>query len=268
MNRDFNKMYPSPRPRREVKDNRVLFASEIPTAHLDEIHPMIDIHFVIATECIKDQAYFDWYCNRPRDAKVILDNGMFEEGKPMNTEDLISVAKAIKPEVVFAPDVVGDRYLTMAMTEEFIALSNQIGASWEVGVIPQGKDVEDIVSCYNFFIHCTKFNGPIGISFLNDRKAFVKYMSEHKYWYTHHWHHFLGMYDVYEIPTWPKCVKSMDTIKPFKAAMRGIKLDSCPRGLGIWNTSLTMPEIYKPLMIENYRRMKQILERPEIDYGD
>lgn len=258
---DDNKMYPDSRRPKETADNKILFCTEVPTAHLDEVHPLIDWHFVIATECRKDPKYLEWYANRPRDAKIMLDNGMFEEGKPLDPDELCDIALQLHPEVVFAPDQVGSMVKTLNMTGSFIDLCRQINAPWDVGVIPQGKDPWQVVMCHDRMLREFEFDGPIGISFLNDRRKVVNIMNAGNRWSPVRWYHFLGMYDVCEIPTWPKHVRSMDTIKPFKAAMHGYKLEDCPRGLGKWNTTITMPKEHNDLMYENYMRMQLHLRR-------
>lgn len=191
----------------------------------------------------------------------MVDNGMFEEGKPLSPEALFDVAKELKPDVVFAPDQVGDMSETMHMTHHFIDLCRYSDATWKVGVIPQGRDAYEVVECHDRMLREMCFEGPIGISFLNDRPKIVNFMTQHKRWRESRWYHFLGMYSLSEIPTWPAGVKSMDTIKPFKAAMHGYTLEDCPRGLGKWNTRISMPEENVPLMYENYRAMYRALRR-------
>lgn len=242
-------------------NDKILFATEVPTAHLDEIHPLIDWHFCIATECLKDPDYLAWYVNRPKDCKVMLDNGMFEEGAPLSPEALIDVALQIEPDIVFAPDQVGHMRKTISMTESFIRLCDAIDAKWQVGVIPQGKDATQVVHCHDRMLRELEFTGPIGISFLNDRKEVIRIMNLRGGWREDRWYHFLGMYHLDEIETWPKAVRSMDTIKPFKAAMYGHELYECPRGLGKWNTTIRMPDENKDLMRFNYQVMHKALER-------
>jgi hypothetical protein len=85
--------------------NKIKFLTEVPTAYLDVLDPVIDGHFCIASECLKDEAYYNWYINH---SSIMLDNGMFEEGKPMEGRDLAAIADALKPKLVWAPDQVGD----------------------------------------------------------------------------------------------------------------------------------------------------------------
>lgn len=242
-------------------NKKIMFLTEIPTAHLDELHPLVDGHFCIASECLKDQAYFEWFCNRPKDAYVMLDNGMFEEGKPLDPNVLFNVAEAIKPNVVFAPDVVGKKDKTLGLTRDFFDLCARKKAKWDLGVIPQGCNPHQIVACHNEMLKEFDITGPIGISFLNNRDEVIRIMNKQDAWSGFQWYHFLGLYNLAEIKSWPNVVHSMDTIKPFKAAHYGHQLEDCPRGLGKWNTRLELAPEGKELLYRNYARMHAALRR-------
>lgn len=241
--------------------SKIKFYTEIPTRHLDELSPVVDGHFVIASECLKDPDYFDWYKNC--DQRMILDNGMFEEGHPLSPEELYKVADQIRPEIVFAPDQVGDMVHTCSMTRTFIEMCAERNAPWKVGVIPQGRDPWEVVMCHNYMASTMDFEGPIGISFLNDRREIIRMLNAHGYW-TKRPYHFLGLYDTEEIQHWPGCVTSMDTIKPFKAALYGHDLEVCPRGLGKWNTGMNFHEGHLASEVQlyrNYAKMHTLLTR-------
>lgn len=253
--------------------NKILFLTEVPTAHLDELHPLIDGHFCIASECLKDPAYFEWYKNRPKNASVMLDNGMFEEGKPLSVDELFELCEAIQPNVVFAPDQVGDKVTTLEMSKEFHRKVREAKKPWNVAFIPQGANPVDIAHCYynmaSFLYHDKKDHEDttppiIGISFLNDRPKVIAEIQREYKTLAPVWHHFLGMYGLDEIKTWPQGVYSCDTIKPFKAAFHGYTLEDCPRGLGKWDTSMQLELEDYPrytLMYRNIARMHQALTR-------
>jgi hypothetical protein len=252
---------------------KIGLAMEVPTKYLDLMCDLVDWHFVIATECLKDPKYFSWYRSRPERVKIMLDNGMFEEGKPMSPAKLAAIAEELKADVVFAPDLVGDRQATLAMTEEFLNLS--FHAKWQVGMIPQGHDPEDIVQCFEDFIsrgYLSLGMGPpvIGLSFLNDRPEVVRLMKRKGYFDMHDiWFHMLGLYNTQEIAEWPSTIKTMDTVKPFKAAYHNYEVVNCPRGLGKWDTKMTFPiEAHGvSLLFKNIATMHKILTR-EVKYGN
>lgn len=237
---------------------KIQLGLEVPTAHLDSMVGLVDWFFCIATECHKDQAYYDWHVHRPNAAKVMLDNGMYEEGKPMDIRDLLHLAECIQPEVVFAPDQVGDAKLTLDMTQEFIARVKASKAlpNTKVGVIPQGKDPEEIVSCYRAMMRKGLIQGnPVGISFLNDRDAVASLMP----WDPKIWYHYLGLYNTTEIASWPEAITSMDTVKPIKGAYHNYRVEDTPRGLGKWNTRMEVQNT--SLMYRNISKMHHTLTR-------
>lgn len=239
--------------------SKIEFFTEVPTAYLDKLTDVIDGHFCIATECLKDPEYYAWYKNRPRNVEVMLDNGMFEEGKPLSPAQLFDIASEIRPNIVFAPDQVGNRVKTFKMTYEFIEMCEKYHVSWNVGVIPQGESPQDIVLCHNDMIQHLDFAGPIGISFLNNRENVCNILTCNDFWSDYHKYHFLGLYNVDEIRTWPARIASMDSIKPFKAAMHGHLVEDCPRGLGKWNTQITVDD--EALMYRNIAVMHKALSR-------
>lgn len=242
--------------------SKIKFYTEVPTIHLEELTPVIDGHFVIASECLKDPEYFEFFKNYG--GRMILDNGMFEEGRPLDVDTLFDIAMEIKPEIVFAPDQVGDTVQTLGMTEQFLHKCFVRNAPWKVGVIPQGPTVDDIIHCHDIMVQDFEFQGPIGISFLNDRRALVRTMNLKNSWSPDHDYHFLGLYDLDEVDSWPPCVASMDTIKPFKAAYYGHELEVCPRGLGKWNTEMNFHTgglASEKLLYKNYAKMHVALTR-------
>lgn len=246
--------------------NKILFYTEVPTAHLDELHPLIDGHFVIATECLKDQKYLDWYLNRPRDCRIMLDNGMFEEGHPLEVNTLLNLACQLHPDVVFAPDQVGDRYRTLDMSAEFIRKATAQGYDGRIGLIPQGATAEEVSSSYTDLCDLAdKYSLSVvfGISFLNDRPKVIECIQANGGFSEYDDHHFLGMYDLSEIASWPDCVVSCDTIKPFKSAFHGHRLETCPRGLGKWNTSMVIDPSspVSCIMHQNIAKMHRALTR-------
>lgn len=225
--------------------NKFELAMEVPTEYLDRVAGLIDWHFVIATECLKDAKYFNWYRKREPGVRIMLDNGMFEEGAPISSTKLYAIAQELQPDVVFAPDQVGDMKKTLAMTREFIDMS--INDPWHIGFIPQGDSPEQVVECFEEFIAQGLFDlvnqtPVVGLSFLNDRREVVRLMQQKGYFqYPDIWYHMLGLYSLGEIQSWPSSIRTMDTVKPFKAAYYGYEIKDCPRGLGKWDTHMVFP---------------------------
>jgi len=80
----------------------MLVALEIPTAHLKKLSSLTDFDFVIASQCLQDSKYANYYKSSSR--FMMLDNGMFELGHPISDEELIQVCKELRPNEVIVPD--------------------------------------------------------------------------------------------------------------------------------------------------------------------
>lgn len=225
-----------------------LVSLEIPSAHLSEIDPLIDFHFVIATELTKNVEYFNWYSSYLQKKKrklVMLDNGVYEEGTPMKINEYISLIKELNPDVVFAPDVLFNTEQTFELVKEF--LSKFKSSTIRVGVIPQGDTPLKVIEQYKQFesLWGSKFE-VVGLSFLNDRQTILQHWSIYK---PKKWYHMLGLQSIHEIQTWPKQWVSFDTVKPIKAAYHGYKLEDLPRGIGKWSSKFEVKD--KELLFRN-----------------
>lgn len=236
---------------------KIAFAMEIPVAHLEELENHIDFHFVIASECFKNEAYFNYYLNylqKPRNERklIMLDNGMYEEGHPLSPNVLFDIATSLQPDIVWAPDCYSSSSETLRLTDEFLKLSKH--GSWQTGVIPQGLNSRAVATCYENMLDLD-FDGPIGMSFLNDREEVFNILRDREALQEDIPHHNLGLYNLEEITTWPSCVKSVDTVKPFKGAINNLLMTDNLRGLGKWNTrwkledSLSYKYLYKNLSL-------------------
>lgn len=222
--------------------NKIILSMEVPTQLLPIIDPFIDSHFIIGTEALKDPSYLAFYKEynrKPGHKLTFLDNGMYEEGKPLSPKELLGLTLEVKPDVVFASDVVGDASKTFDLTREFLELCKEVKYQGKVGVIPQGKDTQEILDCHETMIRLLNFDGPIGLSFLNDRQDLFKKLKPFRY----RWYHALGLYSLDEIATWPWFIESMDTVKPLKAAYHYLGLETPVRGLGKWNSSMLFDSI-------------------------
>jgi len=247
--------------------NKISFFTEVPTAHLEELDNVIDGHFCISSYCLQDPVYYDYYARHKTNKPVMLDNGMFEDGHPISIEHLLAITKAIKPQVVFAPDQVGDAVLTKEMSVNFFhRCANDVDCKFSsIAFIPQGSDALEVAVSYGQMYQWLRRQGIqypiIGISFLNDRDEVLQCINELYGGLFDTYHHFLGLYHIDEIKRWPKEIYSMDTIKPFKAAYYGHKIEDCPRGTGKWTTDMELVEEHKALLYRNIAKMHTTLTR-------
>jgi hypothetical protein len=253
-----------------MKIVKKLVSLEIPSAHLDELDKLVDFHFIIVTELLKNERYFEWYKKylKKKNRKcVLLDNGMYEEGKPLGVKEYVEVIKELRPDYAFAPDLVDHMNETLSLTEDFIKRMKKLnplthqGHPIRIGVIPQGDDSIEVVQCYlKMEEKFEKDFNLIGISFLNNRPEVLKFWPE-KY-NKKKWHHMLGLYNVEEFKDWPHFCVSFDTVKPIKAAYHNLRLEELKRGIGKWSSKMVVEN--KELMYRNIlelHRKATIIER-------
>jgi hypothetical protein len=90
---------------------------------------------------------------------LILDNGMFEAGRPMSFESLIAMAIMYKVNEVVVPDRKGSIGDTMKMAEEFYHFADGILEEVKLMVVPQGGDVVEVCECVDAHIALLAQNG-------------------------------------------------------------------------------------------------------------
>lgn len=237
------------------------FTTEIPTKYLSTLEPYIEMHFVIATYLEKDPDYAFFFQKKVK-RPIILDNGMFEMGYPMQPEHLVEWAEKLHPELVFAPDQHPNREETLRLSYAFIKLCEGRNVPKEtIGLIPQGKDPEEVCECWKEMQSWGDY--PIGLSFLNDRPKVIELGLEQKLFEPKRWYHMLGLYNLMDIFTWPaQYIKSMDTIKPFKAALRNESILKGTRGGGKWNTTMQLQnKLQMELLMTNIQILKTTLKQ-------
>jgi len=91
---------------------------EIPTAHLADLSPLVDIDFLIPHK-LEDKRYRDFYANR-LNVECIMDNGFHELGEPLTIEKLIHYCNMMQPDFLISPDKLDDVSWTMEMAEVMV----------------------------------------------------------------------------------------------------------------------------------------------------
>jgi len=233
---------------------------EVPIAHLDEVSPHVDFHFVIATTARDYPEYLAYYSKQNRENRndhrtVMLDNGAFEahakgeEPVPMNALELFDIAQEIQPDLVWAPDHPFNRKDTEHLSRVFRKLAWDKDVDWEVGFIPQGRTAEEIAESLeeegDTYDH-------IGLSFLNDREAVIRLMWSKLLSFRVH---MLGYSHLSELQMMPRLPGlSIDTSKPLKAAKLVKKLDELQKGEGLLLPTDIITD--RNLMIANLKLMR------------
>lgn len=254
----------------------MLMSLEIPEPFLDDLDPLVDFHFAISTELVKNEAYFAWYKNylqKPLGERkfVMLDNGVYEEGEPMKGSTLIDISFELKPDLVFAPDYLHSASYTMTATTQFLIECEERGYKGNIGIIPQGKNLRDLLFCHDYLtVHSQKCYNvtTVGLSFGLDREALVSTLVERKGCQPPRnpnlRYHMLGLKSLDEISTWPDWVTSFDTVKPIKAAFFGYPIEAFPRGKGKWSSDMDMPKWKRSLMYRNIAKLREACTKKQL----
>jgi hypothetical protein len=97
-------------------------ASEVPASLLHEswYKRMTDYDFVIASHCLQNNEYYQYYCQPRGERELYLDNGAFENGKSIDVPKYLEIIKNLSPNVVVLPDVVNDCFTTVMASKSFL----------------------------------------------------------------------------------------------------------------------------------------------------
>ena len=91
----------------------------LPPSHLD-LADYSDYDFCLAHLAIKHDSYMEFF--RERRAKgrtVYMDNGVWEQGTPIEADQMIELAINIKPNYVYAPDYMNNMSKTLESIQNF-----------------------------------------------------------------------------------------------------------------------------------------------------
>ena len=155
-------------------------------------------------------------------AIVYLDNGCFELGHPMRTDELIGMARDLNPYALVLPDEHNDLKGTKKVIERYLEEIEPGDKRYfrAVMLVLQGKSFEEIVECYEFYE--SKFGAwnrdriyalP-KYTDAGDRVDISKRLVEK---FEGLQLHFLGLPNVREL--FEGKLASFDTVLPFKAAL-------------------------------------------------
>ena len=187
---------------------------------------MANRHLVIAPYLRDNPDVLEFYrLLITKGADVILDNGVYETGKPMELDDYIKVIRKLKPTQVVAPDAWGDFQRTITLMDEFYGRVEDEGFEnkFQIMGVPHGKTIEEWMKCYYDIIPMCDVIG-LSVGEWGDttgvvRHFFARYLDER---FSHVPLHLLGLWDANEISkyTSDKRVRSVDTSMPWKLAKR------------------------------------------------
>lgn len=130
---------------------------------------LTDFDFVIASHCLENPQYLQFYRNqRPGIRKLVLDNGAFETGKAIPSEDYLRLIGQLKPDVVVLPDVVDNKEETLkaslAFVTEVVDANPALFTGVELMGVLQGLSPMDYMDCANEYAKNPSI-GTIGIPY-------------------------------------------------------------------------------------------------------
>lgn len=136
-----------------------------PLHHLD-LTKLGDMHFIIANWALEYPEYADFY--RREKLFKIMDNGAFEEGKPLDDEKILEAAKIVKADEVVVPDQPDDPEYSLELTKDFFTvLSKDEIKQYRWQVVPHGKTISEyILNLTTLAMRC-EFTDTIGLSILD-----------------------------------------------------------------------------------------------------
>lgn len=181
-----------------------------------------DMHFIVPAN-----ARITFF--RPLEKYKMLDNGTYEAGKPVEIEELFTLARQMHANEIVLPDILRDKKATMRLTIEALEHSKPKGLKY--AAVPQGKDPEEFIECYHHFSVQDEIDVlcfPIWLQkHFNARPMIINYLMKKKL-FAPKQHHLIGLDSFGELYCYtPGLIRSVDTSLPFSAGMRRIVLSDC-----------------------------------------
>jgi len=214
-------------------------ACEIPINYIENCSQQTDFDFALAHLILEDPEYASYYLKLKSTStrKLILDNGLFELGHALPSHKLFSAAELVQPDILIAPDVLGDAFET---GQKFADFATEYQArNYNLGVVIQGKTLTEAIGCYKHFsslsnVDCICF--PFGARYaefaflekdaqcLCSRLALITQLTKQGLVNLNKWHHLLGAGLPYELRLLSKFVwlNSVDTSIPFISVMKSV----------------------------------------------
>ena len=121
-------------------------ALECPTMLLEDIQPLADYDFILTHLVLKDEEYARYYSESKR--FKVLDNSTNELLKPCFLDEIARAAKIVRPNLVVAPDFLGDHLATENILYDAV---RKFGLRRVLPVV-QGKGYEEVMLCADFII--------------------------------------------------------------------------------------------------------------------
>lgn len=117
------------------------------------------IHYVAAQRVLQDPCYRRFYLEQAeRGASLILDNGVFDLGHSLDSEDLVRAAQKVKADEIVLPDVIHAGRPTVLASERGARALRRLTHSFRLCVVVQGSTDSDWLKCYDHFVKADYVN--------------------------------------------------------------------------------------------------------------
>jgi len=205
-------------------------AMEIPKPFLHNLTSLTDLDFTLAHLILEDDEYRQFYTNQAEIGRfVIMDNSFHELGHPLSPEELKQAASLSKPNIIIAPDKLGDYRFGM---EAFHATRNILPRHQKIAFVLAGASPSERAEMFmklkdHADMICFPFRAPRLEWFLD----LTRKIPDHIKWPPRI--HLLGVNELNELSAFRQAFNtfgvphnrlSVDTAKPIKFGLLGHKL--------------------------------------------
>ena len=148
-------------------------AHEAPLSLMKYVQQVTDYDYALAS-LFDLEGYYEYFREAKQNGRMILlDNGVFEEGAAMNTEQYVAWIMQLAPQEYIVPDIMGDAVATM---QSFSNWTSSYKGLWgkKIGVV-HGSTIEEFIECYKFMsAHADKIAINFSQSFYQNLYPYVE----------------------------------------------------------------------------------------------
>lgn len=230
------------------KQDRLLVAHEAPISLFEHSKKFNDYSYALIHLYLENERYRKFFDQEVKDGRMVyLDNSCFEKKEPFPTDKIIEVCESLKPEIVIAPDVLGDGFTTTEYFKSFKKKLETASFKPKIMAIAQGKGEEEFFKCYELFskdpeveligipYHIKFYHNYLKnvnsdtLKFVMARRTLINRLLKSGYLNPQKKHHLLGCSDPVEFQSYINQNKynflySVDTSCPVMMAMKGKEL--------------------------------------------
>ena len=204
-------------------------ALECPTNLLGAVQPLADFDWILAHLVLQDEKYAEYYKRSGR--FKVLDNSVNELLEPILMEDLVKATNIVLPNLVVAPDFLGDSGKTWEALHE---ATYMLGKARVLPVV-QGSSLEEVLDLFGKLLVANFENIAVPYDILSSRKDSPATMASNRVKVVNSIIneapigfniHLLGMTTIEELTQHNKgWVKSIDTGVPVLLGSKGYAIE-------------------------------------------